>query len=88
MEKGFPADAHDAGSVALQCKKVFQLMLMMLGSWRWSGKRFRLVVVDWKRVFQLMLMMLGSWRMIGEKGFQLMLMMLRSLRWRGKRVSS
>ena len=40
MEKGFPADAHDAGSVAVEWKKVFQLMLMMLGSWRWSGKRF------------------------------------------------
>ena len=39
MEKGFPADAHDAGFVAVEWKKVFQLMLMMLGSRRWSGKR-------------------------------------------------
>ena len=36
---GFPADAHDAGFVAVDWKKVFQLMLMMLGPWRWSGKR-------------------------------------------------
>ena len=38
-KRGFPADAHDAGSVAVGWKKVCQLMLMMLGSWRWSGKR-------------------------------------------------
>ena len=40
MEKGLPADAHDAGFVAVEWKKVFQLMLMMLGPWRWSGNRF------------------------------------------------
>ena len=38
LKKGFPADAHDAGLVAVDWKKGFQLMLMMLGSWRWSGK--------------------------------------------------
>ena len=32
--KGFPADAHDAGFLAVQWKKVVQLMLMMLGPWR------------------------------------------------------
>ena len=52
METGLPADAHDAGSAAVEWKKVFQLMLMMLGSWRWSAKK----------AFQLMLMMLGPWR--------------------------
>ena len=40
VEKGFPADAHDAGVRAVEWIKGFQLMLMMLGSWRWSGKRF------------------------------------------------
>ena len=39
MAKGLPADAHDAGFMAVEWKKGFQLMLMMLGSWRWSGKR-------------------------------------------------
>ena len=40
MEKGFPADAHDAGVLAVDWKQVFQLLLMMLGSWGWIGKRF------------------------------------------------
>ena len=38
--KGFPADAHDAGFVAVEGQKGCQLMLMMLGPWRWSGKGF------------------------------------------------
>ena len=74
---GFPADAHDAGFVAV---------LMMLGFWRGSEngfpadaldagsvavewKRFPadgydagFVAVEWKKGYQLMLMMLGSWR--------------------------
>ena len=57
MEKGLPADAHDAGSVAVERNKVCQLMLMMLDP----------VAVKWKKVFQLMLMMLGSWRWSGER---------------------
>ena len=74
MEKGFPADAHDAGFVAVDWKKSFQLMLMMLGPWRSSGKGFPadahdagFVAVDWKKVFQLMLMMQGSARWIGKR---------------------
>ena len=36
---GFAAHAHDAGFVAVDWQKGFQLMLMMLGSWRWIGNR-------------------------------------------------
>ena len=57
MEKGFSAGASDAGFVAVEWKKVCQLMLMLLGSWRWSRNKD----------FQLMLMMLGSWRWIGKR---------------------
>ena len=39
MEKGFPADAHDAGRWAVDWKKGFQLMLMMLAAGRWIGKK-------------------------------------------------
>ena len=78
MEKGFPADAHDAGRWTVDCKRVSQLMLLMLAAERLIGKR----------VSQLMLMMLAAGRWIGKKGFQLMLRMLAAGRWIGKRVSS
>ena len=52
MEKAFPADAHDAGFVAVVCKKSFPADAHDAG----------FVAVNWKKVFQLMLMMLGSWR--------------------------
>ena len=39
LEKGFPADAHDGGRWAVDWTKGFQLMLMMLASGRWIGKR-------------------------------------------------
>ena len=77
MEKGLPADAHDAGFVAVEWKKGFPADAHDAG----------FVAVDWKKVFQLMLMMLGSWRWTGKGGFQLLLM-LGSWRWRGKRFSS
>ena len=50
MKKGLPADAHDAGSVAVE-RKSFPADAHDAGS----------VAVDWKKVCQLMLMMLGSW---------------------------
>ena len=77
MQKSFPADAHDAGFVAVDWKKGFQLMLMILGSWWWSGQGgfpadahdAVYVAVAWKKEkgFQLMLMMLGSWQWIGKR---------------------
>ena len=78
MEKGFPADAHDAGRRAVDWKTVFQLMLMMLAAGRWIGKTG----------FKLMLMMLAAGRWSEKTGVQLMLMMLAAGQWIGKRVSS
>ena len=76
MQKGFPADAHDAWFVAVEGKWSFQLMLMMLGSWGWNGKGFPadahdagFAAVERKKDFQLMLMMLGSWRWSGKRFF-------------------
>ena len=57
MEKGLPADAHDAGRWAVDWKRVSQLMLMMLAAGRWIGKKG----------FQLMLMMLAAGRWIGKR---------------------
>ena len=78
MERGFPADAHDAGCWAVDWKMGFQRMLMILAAGRWIGKTG----------FQLMLMMLAAGRWIGKRVFQLMLMMLAAGWWIGKRVSS
>ena len=39
LEKGSPADAHDAGRWAVDWKKGVQLMLMMLASGRQIWKR-------------------------------------------------
>ena len=58
MDKGFPADAHDAGHWAVDWEKGFQLLLMMLAAGRWIGKQ----------AFQLMLMMLAAGRWIGKRG--------------------
>ena len=33
-----PADAHDAGLLVVDWKQSFQVLLMMLGSWRGIGK--------------------------------------------------
>ena len=77
MEKGFPADAHDAGRWAVDWKKGFQLMLMMLAAGRWIGKGCPADAHD-----------AGRWAVDWKKGFQLMLMMLAAGRWIGKRVSS
>ena len=57
MEKGFPANAHDAGRWAVDWKKGFQLMLMMVAAGRWIGKKG----------FQLMLIMLAAGRWIGKR---------------------
>ena len=78
VEKGSPADAHDAGPSAAGGKKEAQLMLMMLG----VGAACR------KKEAQLMLMMPGVGVACGKKETQLMLMMLVPVRLVGKRRPS
>ena len=73
LKKALTTDAHDAGLLPVDWKKALQLMLMMLGSCRWTEK-----------ALQLMLMMLGSCLWIGKEALQLMLMMLGSCLWIGK----
>ena len=57
MEKGFPADAPDAGCWAVDWKKGFPADAHDAACW----------VVDWKKGFQLMLMMLSAGQWIGKR---------------------
>ena len=57
MEKGLPADAHDAGFVAVEWKKGLSADAHDAG----------FVAVECKKVVQLMLMMLGPWRWSGKR---------------------
>ena len=78
MEKGFPADAHDAGRWAVDWKKGFPAdahdAFRMVGG---LENGFSADAHDARR-----------WAVDWEKGFQLMLMMLAAGRWVGQRVSS
>ena len=58
MERGFPADAHDAGRWAVDWKKGFP------ADAHDAGRR----ALDWKKgFFQVMLMMLAAGRWIGKR---------------------
>ena len=77
MEKGFPADAHDAAAGGWT-GKMFPADAHDAGRW----------AVDWKKGFPADAHDAGRGAVDSKTCFQLMLMMLAAGRWIGQRVSS